>query len=113
MGYLIVDNWILHIFRMRKLDCFEASSKQIGDKAFYVITEDTIIRSTPVKGHKPLLGFLRHPKYGADNLPSRKALKSQAGYITSESEEEQIDEAVNDEPVEIGRKLSFFYIISN
>ncbi len=47
-------------FRLKKLDCFEACSIQIGDKAFYRLKSTDIVSSVPAKSSRNLIHQVMH-----------------------------------------------------
>lgn len=53
-------------FRLRRLDCFEACSVQIGDKGFYILKETDTLQSVSSRGCRSLLRHIRKGLSGPD-----------------------------------------------
>ena len=82
--------------RIKKLDCFQPSSIEIGDRSFFVIQEDTVVHSIPVSGHKPVLGLMRHPDFGDNHLPSRKEFPAPTDVEKVDDTNDKADVTKND-----------------
>ena len=64
-------------YRMKKLDCFEPCSVQLGDKAFYTILATDVIEMVKVKGGRSLLHYIIKPK-GSDHKQEDENTKNAA-----------------------------------